>query len=1181
MNKSDLIDNRYKKIRTLGEGGMGTVFLVEDIARNNRVFAAKTVKSAFIAKDAENSLLRFKTEYDIMTRLKHPNLARVYDFGQDINGDYYILMEFVEGITLRQLLKEKHKLSVDDAVSIIIPLLQALEFIHSRNIIYRDLKPDNILIEIENNRIKAVKLLDFGLADLGRAEKKSKGTIHYMAPEVVAKQSIDSRADIFSLGVLFYEMLTGNFIYADESIKSVLDSLLDENTFVATADLRLNEIDPPLLKPLIAKMTAYQKDSRYICCSEVIDNLNHLLHKKYALETTETEQAYILGVDFVGRSAEFKIMVDACSNSSNALTVISGSEGIGKSRLIEEFGKYCNLHDILFFSGSSSNSLAYEPFLEILNKLLYSFKKSALPKLSGFLKLFLPNHPALKKFTSPTNSDPQAVKGVLIQLIAEIIVKYSLQQSRKTVLILHNLHNIDENSLEIIGTILSKLRELKQTNNLLLVAEYRVDKNQQAIEFFENFTERDSIHIVELKPLNAQEIESYIINMFGEKRVHHTIKENTNRIRDMVGGNPLFLQELLKMLVENQLIIRTSLFWVLQKSLDQIKVPDNVKDIIRQRLNKIEFTPLEMRACKLLSLMLKSSVNVEMLQKIADQELTLDWNKFLNFLVENELMIEKDQEFYPVSNLICEVIRENIPEADAWTIHRYMVKKLEDIYRIDTNDLDKLTDFELDEITYHVFHSSYQIESEITGKTLFYLLASIKRSFLRFSYKKALKFCSLVSEIDKKYNFSNTDFKKLIIEASGFKGKIYLSTNKLEDALKTLTKVVKKYKESAYINEIAPIYSRLAYVCLRMSNYEDALSYNQLAKNSYEELKDTEGLAGCSTTIALVDYYQGNYQNSLISYQKSLEYIKLTDNQDMLGRCYNNIGNIYWILSDYDKAMKYYMRQLKISEDLNNIDSIGRVAGNIGIVYNQLEEHAKALYYFKKALENSERVGDKYNLGNTYGNMGVLYHGTGDDKKAILCFEKAYKIKSDAKDFYGMMIGCTNFGDAYDKLHDYEKAEFYYSESIRLAEKTNAAFFLSEYNIKKAFFFFERQRYQEAAVILDTISKSIHEQSLYFFKTVNTMVSFFVSDKSLIERSQEFINSMHELLEDPQRTTPDDHAEIYYYLWEILSKNCQEKQFAAEISQARESALKIYKELAAKSKYAINHERLAVLSKYN
>lgn len=1177
MSKSDLIDNRYRKIKTLGEGGMGTVFQVEDMARNNRVFAVKTVKKSFIAKDSDSSLQRFKIEYDIMTRLKHPNLARVYDFGQDSNGDYYILMEFVEGITLRQLLKQKSKLSPDESLSIIIPLLRALEFIHSRNIIYRDLKPDNVLIEIDNDEIKSVKLLDFGLADLGKAEKKSKGTIHYMAPEVVAKQNIDSRADIFSLGILFYEMLTGNFIYADDSIKSVLDSLLDENTFVATSEIRLNDINPPELKPLISQMTAYQKEHRFICCSDVIDKINLLLQKKIALETDETEQAYVLGVDFVGRSAELHSLTVSCQEQSNCLTLISGSAGIGKSRLLEEFTKYCNLNDILFFTGTSTNSLSYEPFLEIINKLLYNIKKSELPELSGFLKLFLPDHPVLKKFKVPLDSDPQAVKGVLVQLIAGIIINFAEKQARKMVVILHNLQNVDEVSLEIIEAILNRLQESESDHKLLLIAECRYEENEKTAQFFEKIKEKRLINVLDLKPLNNQEIELYIVNMFGAKRLHSTIKDNISKIRDAVGGNPLFLQELLKMLVEKKLIRRIALSWVLQKSIDQINVPDNVREIIRQRLKKIEFSVLESRACKLLAHLHKPSLNIETLQKISDGDIDIDWNSFLVYLADNEILIEKNQEFYPVSNLVFEIFREGVLDEEAQSIHRFLVQRLENIYQVEKSNPDKLSDSELDEITFHAVNAGYQSEDDVSGSTLFYLLASIKRCLKRFSYKKALQFCSVVLEIEKKYNFDNADFKKSIIEAIGLKGKVFLTTNKLEEARQTLLVAIDCYGNTGHQKEIAVIYSRLANVCQRMSKYEESLQYNQAAKAIYEELNDTEGLAGCSTTIALIDYYQGKYHEALVSYKKSLELIKLTANRDMLGRCYNNIGNIYWILADCDKAMKYYMRQLKISEELNNIDSIGRVLGNIGIVYNRLDNFEKALFYFKKGIENSEMTGDKYNIGNTYGNMGVLYLGIGDYKKAIFCSEKAYKIKSDAKDSYGMMVSSTNFGDVYNKLKDFEKAEFYYSESIRLAESINAAFFLSEYKVKKAYFYYEQQRYSEAAAVLEAMKDSLHEQSESFYKQVKIMVDCLVSEQPPEERFSTFIAAMHELLADPVNEDPTDQADIYYSIWDILTKNGAGLQFSTDISKAKDLAMQLYRELAAKSKFAEYQDRLSIL----
>src|ERR1019366_5999138 len=156
---------------------------------------------------------RFTREAQALARLNHPNIVTVYDFGET-NGLYYLLMEFVDGMSLRQLLQSR-KLAPEEALVIVPSICEALQYAHEQGIVHRDIKPENILLDKQGR----VKIADFGIAKLlgtdGKVESLTGeqgvvGTPHYMAPEQVEKPSIvDHRADIFSLGVVFYEMLTG------------------------------------------------------------------------------------------------------------------------------------------------------------------------------------------------------------------------------------------------------------------------------------------------------------------------------------------------------------------------------------------------------------------------------------------------------------------------------------------------------------------------------------------------------------------------------------------------------------------------------------------------------------------------------------------------------------------------------------------------------------------------------------------------------------------------------------------------------------------------------------------------------------------------------------------------------------------------------------------------------------
>jgi tRNA A-37 threonylcarbamoyl transferase component Bud32 len=219
-------------LECLGRGGMGAVYKARQ-PRLDRLVALK-----ILAPEKQNDLQfaeRFEREARALARLNHPNIVTVFDFGE-VSGQFYLLMEFVDGLTLRQLL-QNGKLAPAEALNIVPKICEALQYAHEQGIVHRDIKPENILLDKQGR----VKIADFGIAKIAGLEPKGfsltgardvMGTPHYMAPEQVEKpQTVDHRADIFSLGVVFYEMLTGELPlgkFAPPSQKVHVDVRLDE-----------------------------------------------------------------------------------------------------------------------------------------------------------------------------------------------------------------------------------------------------------------------------------------------------------------------------------------------------------------------------------------------------------------------------------------------------------------------------------------------------------------------------------------------------------------------------------------------------------------------------------------------------------------------------------------------------------------------------------------------------------------------------------------------------------------------------------------------------------------------------------------------------------------------------------------------------------------------------------------
>ncbi|MEX2182477.1 MAG: protein kinase [Gemmatimonadaceae bacterium] len=262
---------RYEVKEILGEGGMGTVFKAVD-TELGEVIAIKTLKGDFLDQDP-TALERFKSEIRLARRISHRNVVRTHDLGES-GGIYYITMEYVEGRSLRDLIKLRGKVPVAVALSVGKQLARALEIAHEQGVIHRDIKPHNMVVEPNG----VLKVMDFGIARLATRPEQSGvtqagmivGTPEYMSPEQVMGKELDARADIYSAGCVLYECVTGKPPITAETPYQLIARLLED---VPVPPRTLNPDVPPALDALIVEMLAKEPAARPANALAVHDRL--------------------------------------------------------------------------------------------------------------------------------------------------------------------------------------------------------------------------------------------------------------------------------------------------------------------------------------------------------------------------------------------------------------------------------------------------------------------------------------------------------------------------------------------------------------------------------------------------------------------------------------------------------------------------------------------------------------------------------------------------------------------------------------------------------------------------------------------------------------------------------------------------------------------------------------------
>jgi serine/threonine-protein kinase len=263
---------RYAIQSELGRGAMGVVYKATDTALE-RTVAVKTVNMALEREGADKYEARFYQEARAAGSLNHPNIVTVYDVGKEGNVAY-MAMEFIEGAELRALLADGRALPVSQAVSVAAQVAEGLAYAHEHGVVHRDIKPANIMVLADG----PVKITDFGIARMRASTDELTqsgmmlGSPKYMSPEQVIGKRADHRSDIFSLGVILYEMLTGNAPFSGENVTALMYQIVN---FAPPAPSAVNAAVPELLNFIVAKMLAKPLEERYQSAQELAADLRN------------------------------------------------------------------------------------------------------------------------------------------------------------------------------------------------------------------------------------------------------------------------------------------------------------------------------------------------------------------------------------------------------------------------------------------------------------------------------------------------------------------------------------------------------------------------------------------------------------------------------------------------------------------------------------------------------------------------------------------------------------------------------------------------------------------------------------------------------------------------------------------------------------------------------------------
>jgi tetratricopeptide (TPR) repeat protein len=584
-------NGRYQVKKFLGEGGKKKVYLVHDTLLDRDVAFAliKTEK----LDDATRT--RVTREARAMGRLgDHPNIVTIHDLG-DHEGQPYIVIPVMPGGDVEGLIEKapERRLPIEQAVGIAKAICRGLEYAHGKGIIHRDIKPGNVWLSADGT----VKIGDFGLAlavDLPRLthEGMMVGTYYYMPPEQAMGGEVTPRADLYSVGAMLYEMVTGRPPFTGDDAVAIIGQHI--NTPPVSPNWHRPELSPALAA-LILRLLEKDPQKRPASATEVLKAIEAIeagkVGKVSSKEAAALAENPLYRRVFVGREAELRQLqsaFDAATSGQSSLTMVVGEPGIGKTALCEQLATYVSLRNGRALVGhcyeEGSFSLPYLAFVEALRTYAQSRDVSELKKELGtgaadVARIVSEVRERLKIQPRP-KGDPEEERYRLLQAVTDFLGNAAVAQP--LLLVVEDLHSADQGTLEMLGHVARNLAGKR----VLLVGTYRdieVDRTHPLSAALAELRRLPSFGRVLLRGLNADEVRRMLASITGQE-VPWGLAEAVHRQTE---GNPLFVQEVVRYLAEDKAITRGEggRWQVTRDTPIEMRIPDGLRDVIGKRLS--------------------------------------------------------------------------------------------------------------------------------------------------------------------------------------------------------------------------------------------------------------------------------------------------------------------------------------------------------------------------------------------------------------------------------------------------------------------------------------------------------------------------------------------------------------------------------------------------------------------
>jgi len=567
----------------LGRGGMGIVYKAED-TRLRRPVAIKFFSPQYLGAEEEKA--RFILEARAAAALDHPNICAVHEI-DEVERQTFIVMAYIDGFNLHETL-EMGPLNVDDALDTTIQVAEGLQHAHEKGIVHRDIKLSNIMITGQGQ----AKITDFGLAKLlGHTSITETGTImgtvDYMSPEQANGEPVDHRTDIWSLGVVLYQMLTGALPFKGDTAHAIIYAIVNKEPEQMA---HWQPAVPVSLEQAVRKMMHKDPLKRYEDMGALIKDLQSIRKNPSAvLASEEVAGPYIARrTPFVGREKErreLRRFLERAKNSQGGLVMLGGEPGVGKTRMTEELVAEAERHGFLTLTGhcyEMEGAPPYIPFIEIIESAVRLIEPDALLAMLGedapeMAKLVPELRERFPDISVPKQLAPEQERRRMFNGIVGFTGRAA--QTQPLLVIIEDLHWADEPTLLLLQHMAQRLDEM----SVFIVGTYRdteLDVARTLATALEELLRQRLAHDLLLRRLPQEDVTAMLRGRSGQEPPSRLIKI----IYEETEGNPFFVEEVFNHLAEEDRLFDSEGQWRGDVRIEEWEVPRNVLLVIGRRL---------------------------------------------------------------------------------------------------------------------------------------------------------------------------------------------------------------------------------------------------------------------------------------------------------------------------------------------------------------------------------------------------------------------------------------------------------------------------------------------------------------------------------------------------------------------------------------------------------------------